>query len=92
MATEDRRWVLEYFQSSGDDVASIDELVDSLDHCDDRERTALGLHHRTLPKLADLGLLDYDSRTETVRCYGHPLLSKHLDGDAEREREEVQER
>lgn len=93
LAADDRRAVLRYFDSSGDDTASLDELIEFLHASDaqpdDRNQIAVRLHHAALPKLADLGLLDYDPRTKTVRYYSHPLLSELLDGDAERVHEEV---
>lgn len=80
LAADDRRAILQYFQSADDDVASLDDLVESLytrdDQSADREQVAIRLHHATLPKLSDIELLDYDARTRTVRYYGHPLLSE----------------
>ena len=79
--------VLRYFHSSGDDIASNDDLIEFLHtrdaRPDDREQIALRLHHMALPKLADLGLLDYDARSKTVRYHDHPLLNEWWDREAE---------
>lgn len=94
LAADDRRAVLRYLHSSGDDTASVDELIEFVHASDaqpdDRKQIAIRLHHAALPKLADLGLLNYDAKTGTVRYTGHPLLSELLDGDPEREHEEMQ--
>lgn len=37
---------------------------------DDRDRVWAALHHHHLPKLAEVGLLEYDVRSETVQYYG----------------------
>lgn len=79
LANKRRRHVLQYFQSSSDDVASLEELVDAVprdERTDGRKRVALRLHHVTLPKLEDAGLLEYDARSNTVRYRGNPLLDR----------------
>ena len=45
----------------------------------DPERLAVRLHHATVPKLADVGLAEYDPRSGSVRFYGHPLVEACLD-------------
>ncbi|MCU4742926.1 hypothetical protein OB955_18660 [Halobacteria archaeon AArc-m2/3/4] len=71
MADRHRRHVLYYFREHDEDVASTADLVSFLlEHDSDRperETVATRLHHVTLPKLADCGLLEYDPRSETVR-------------------------
>lgn len=44
-----------------------------------RKRVTARLHHSTLPKLADAGVVDYDPRTGTVRYRGHPLVDRCSD-------------
>lgn len=80
LATDERRAVLAYFPSSDDDDVSFDDLVewmvarDTLPH--DRETVALTLHHKTLPKSADSGLVDYDDRSQGIRYRGDPLVER----------------
>lgn len=81
LAHENRRHVLRYFESSGVDVASLEELVDAIprdERTDDRNRVVLRLHHVTLPKLEDAGIVEYDTRSNTVRYRGNPLLDRCL--------------
>lgn len=69
-----RRWTLQLL--TREDVVDIDDLVrciaerespsDELDEST-RERVALALYHVHLPKLADAGVIDYDSRSGAVR-------------------------
>lgn len=86
LSNEDDRRVLNYFQESSEDVASLDELAEYVARRktggDPRspERIALHLHHIGLPKLADTGLLDYDPRSKTVRCWNHRVLEDEAFG------------
>ena len=45
----------------------------------DWKREAVLLHHKTLPKLADAGILEYDPRQHDVRYTGHDGLESLLD-------------
>lgn len=80
LSDEDNRRVLNYFRESSEDVASLDELAESVANqqpgSDPRspERIAVRLHHVGLPKLGEAGLVEYDPRSETVRCWNHPVL------------------
>lgn len=75
-----RRYVLYYLDGADDPVITVAELADQL--CtwerdwDDRteqprskhrENMRINLHHVHLPKLADVGLIDYDARSQTLR-------------------------
>jgi len=66
LANEHRRRVLRYFQETQTAVTSVDELVESINDPErpsrTRNRLAIRLHHVTLPKLADTGVLEYDSQ------------------------------
>lgn len=68
-----RRHVIRYLMRDPSDRASIDELVESVveaaaaGHEPNREEVRIGLHHKDLPKLADRGLVEYDSRSGAVR-------------------------
>lgn len=76
LADEQRRRVLRYFQEVEDPVATVDTLVDHLvdsgHPSDTRAQTATQLHHGTLPKLADAGIIEYDARTHTIRYHASP--------------------
>lgn len=64
LADEHRRRVIQYFRTN-DDVATVDALVDHASERDGstRDRLEGRFHHVTLPKLADLGVLEYDARS-----------------------------
>ena len=55
------------------DTSGVD---DSEDH---RQRVAISLHHRSLPKLDDAAVLDYDPRTNTVRFWDDGRVSAYLE-------------
>lgn len=69
-----REHVTAYFDASSGETASLDDLAryaatqlsDTADW--PTERIRLRLHHVVLPRLADIGVIDYDPRTSTVRC------------------------
>lgn len=69
-----RQAVLKYFQQRPTDVATVDGLAATI--CDDQQLTddkssvAIRLHHVTLPKLDEAGLLEYDARSKTARYRG----------------------
>lgn len=68
------RVVLQYFRSNPTDVATVDDLADYIcendDSADAESDVRIRLHHSTLPKLGNAGLLDYDERTNTARFRG----------------------
>ena len=72
LGDEHQRKVLRHFQNSQTAVASVDELVESLNdpECPSlaRNRIAVRLHHVTLPKLADTGVIEYDSHLRIATC------------------------
>lgn len=84
LSAENTRHVLLYFYDSSESVASLDQLADCVaSHRDehspgDPDDVATVLHHSTLPKLADAGVVDYDRRHHTVRYWGHPTVDAHL--------------
>lgn len=85
------RPVLRYLRESTDGVAPVSEIANEINGRDP-ERVAIRLHHSTLPRLKDAGVIDYDTRTDIVRYQGHSDLERLLDairacGD-ERERVE----
>lgn len=73
LASTECRYVLYYFQHGADDAASISELAEFVAAnvgAESRERVAIRLHHRALPRLADAGALDYEPREGRVRYRG----------------------
>lgn len=81
-----RRLLLSYLTGRGDDPASVDDLVDAVAERErpdpgpatHRDRIAIDLHHVHLPKLADVGVIDYDPVAGTVRYDGSGELESLL--------------
>ena len=77
-----RRQTLHFFDDREQGVATLEELADYLvereNRFEDTERAKVVLHHVALPKLADVGVLDYDPRTNTTRHRGHTRLESLL--------------
>lgn len=81
LSDQNRRSVLSYLQESSSDVATLEDLVDHIstrEVRDDRQ-LAITLHHVTLPKLAEAGLVEYDPRSNTVRYEGDSEVLELLD-------------
>ena len=82
LATETRRHVFQYFQSSSETVAQVEDLVAYTlaqnEIQDDPERIAVKLHHSTLPMLDDAGFLEYDVRSNCVRYRENPRVGEVL--------------
>lgn len=80
LAIERRRHILYYFPKTSSEIATLDDLAEHLlsHHCPttDREQARVILHHKTLPKLDAAGIIEYESRSETVRYLGHPRLRR----------------
>lgn len=76
------RYVLSFCTESSDAVASVADLSAAIARTNDRPDTttvAIQLHHSDLPRLDDVGVVDYDARSKTVRYRGHPQLEdSHL--------------
>jgi hypothetical protein len=78
-------------QASQPSIDLVDAVVAHEPETDagDRETIRTGLYHVHLPKLAEAGVIDYDTRSETVRYSQQPLLEEcltdiphgHRDGD-----------
>ena len=75
LADRRRRQILIHLQASGDEAVSVDELAAAIadrasasgdGHEDAVHRTAIELHHRHLPRLADADLVDFDATDATV--------------------------
>lgn len=84
LSIECNRHVLHYFRESSEHVASLEEIADYVatrrdeTGVSDPDRVAIRLHHSSLPKLAEVGIVDYDRRQHTVRYRGHSLVEEHL--------------
>lgn len=80
LANEHNRVVVRYLRDSPDAAATMDELADHVANhrttsdASDPDRAAIHLHHVCLPKLADVGVIEYDPRTEIVRYRHHPAM------------------
>ena len=91
LATERRRHAL-YCLREADDPVPLLELADRIAEreadspADDRERIAVSLGQVHLPKLADAGVVDFDSRDQYVAHRGDPVVDTFLDHAAEHER------
>lgn len=79
---ENRRLVLRYVQEREQVVATLAELAVFLavqeGGVEDPDRATIVLHHAALPKLAETGAVEYDSRTHTIRFRGHARLEALL--------------
>lgn len=64
--------VLKFFGTHSTAVATVDELAAAVSdrQGESRREIAIRLHHATLPKLAEAGLIDYDARSTTARYWG----------------------
>ena len=96
LAASRRRAICRYFESSGDDVADLDDLVDfvveteraerSDDRPDHRREVAVDLHHVHLPVLAEAGVVEFDSRSGSVLYRSDyqldAILAELANGDA----------
>jgi hypothetical protein len=82
LASRRRRIVIAELRTSADGVASLEELAEHLlaadPDADDRVRTVVALQHRTLPRLHDAGVVDFDRRTDTVRYRGNEQVEALL--------------
>ncbi|MFB6143039.1 MAG: hypothetical protein ABEJ30_06820 [Halorientalis sp.] len=92
LAHDRRRDVCLFLTRTDRSVVTVDELAAALAVDADRERLAVDLHHRHLPKLAAAGVVDYDPRSTTARYWGQPTVEKwaehaaHVEGRAGDER------
>jgi hypothetical protein len=94
-----RRHVLSYLSQTEDDPTSVADLVTFVaTHESETETSVEGihddavrvaLHHNHLPKLADTGVIEFDTRSGTVRYCGHPELETCLSVIETRDRGEI---
>ncbi|APX95224.1 DUF7344 domain-containing protein [Natronorubrum daqingense] len=78
------RRILWYFRESSTTVASVDDLVRALSDytSEDESQLVVQLHHSALPRLDELGVLEYDSRSRTVRYWGNSAVESMMDAIA----------
>jgi hypothetical protein len=79
LKSERCRLVVSYFEDTGASTVSIDDLARCLGSQKETDRSETGrsrvyLHHADLPRLESAGLVDYDTRTETVRYLEPPAV------------------
>jgi hypothetical protein len=72
VADRRRRAVVRRLRARATGGATLEGLAESLAGTlgDDPDRVAVELHHRHLPKLDDLGVVEYDARSHRVRYRG----------------------
>lgn len=85
------RSTLLYLQNSSDSVVSVQDLANEISNENEISKEDHGgttqlsikLHHSTLPRLADTGVLEYDPTNHTVRYHGHPKLEPLMNSISE---------
>lgn len=77
LAHQRRRHAL-YELRDADGAMAVESLADAV--ADDAgEQVVVSLHHQHLPRLADVGLVDYDARSGHARYAGDDLVASWLD-------------
>lgn len=78
LAHKQCRFVLYYFARHSTEVATIDDLAafirEQTQQDGDTTQITSRLYHSTLPRLADVGVVEYDAQSNTVRYREHPPL------------------
>ncbi len=82
LADAHRRQVVLYFESTDRSVASVadlvDHTVDSMPEALPRDRLQLRFHHCALPKLDELGVIEYDVQNREIRYRSSPVVTEVL--------------
>lgn len=84
LADRQRRLILGFFLDSGREHAPVDEIVSEIITDEARatgerpghDSIALTLFHVHLPKFADAGVLEYDTRHLEIRYHGDPRIEE----------------
>lgn len=83
LADHHRRYTLYYLVSTDAEVLDYDQVCEYLaNDCpteEDVQEQRVLLHHKTLPRLAEAGVVDFDSRSETIRYRGADDLAALVD-------------
>ena len=81
-----RRYALYFLYDTEDGVATIDDVAEAVlslegvDVTDERrQRFVMTLEHIHLSRLEDVGIVEYDTRSEMVRYWGQPSLEEWLE-------------
>lgn len=75
------RFVVRSFRSASEDAASVEDLSTAFasQYGGDADEAAIYLHHVALPKLNDIGVVDYDAGSKAIHYHGHSELEALLD-------------
>ncbi len=79
LAQRNCRSTLLCFQGTTENVISVRDLAARISPEGDSDETAVRLQHSTLPRLEDAGLVEHDSRSDTVRYHGDQRVEELLD-------------
>ncbi len=87
LADAERRSILNYLTDAADHEVTVDELVshitqqeaDQTGELPSRDSIEMRLHHIHLPKLVEVGLVEYDARTEQLRYWSDNRLETWLE-------------
>lgn len=77
-----RRELIQYFETHDDETAALDDVVTHIEQrvpTETSETLHMKLNHNHLPKLAERGWLDYDTRSEQIRYHGHDRGKRWLE-------------
>lgn len=89
LSNQRQRYVLYYLQNRSGDAVEFEDLVEyvvmRIDETENgdppvaqREEIVAALHHIDLPKLTDQRIIEFDSRSGTIRYWGNDLLETYL--------------
>lgn len=62
-----------------ENTISVRTLASKIAPMEETEETVIQLHHSTLPRLTEAGIIEYDSSTDTVQYYEMSGLEELLD-------------
>lgn len=87
LADYHRRCILDFLQQTDHQTASFEELVNQLYKEQEKfhgqqlthDKIQIALRHHHLPKLEDLGIVEYDSRSQTIRYQPNDRLKELYD-------------
>lgn len=89
LANQHRRYILYHLSTMNGEALTLSALVDMLtqDTAMTHKRLRINLRQRHLPKLADHNVIEYDSRSQTIRYRGNDRLETLLEMCRHQERE-----